>query len=131
MDCLSGKRLTALAVALICLAAAAAAGVAVTADPWEGRETASPAGLSADEHLSRARAAEQKGDVTEALAHYREAVRQRPRMVDRRSQEFLGADFEGKLRTWVSVLRNGGISAGPTALPDASYLFRRMYGGCG
>ena len=131
MDCLSGKRLTALAVALIGLAAAAAVGVAVTADPREGRETGSPAGLSADEHLSRARAAEQNGDVTEALVHYREAVRRRPRIVDRRSPEFLGADFEGKVRTWVAELRNGGISAGPTALPDASYLFRRMYGGCG
>jgi hypothetical protein len=131
LERLTGKRLTALGVVLIALAAAAAVVVSVSADPREIRETGSPDGPSADEHLSRARAAEIKGDVAEALVHYREAVRQRPRIVDRRSPEFLGADFEVKVRTWISELRKRGIPAGPTALQDASYLFRRMYGGCG
>ncbi|MBM2828131.1 MAG: hypothetical protein HW408_663 [Actinobacteria bacterium] len=131
MDRLTGKRLTALGVVLIALAAAAAVFVAVSADPLEVREAGLPDGPSADEHLSRARAAEIKGDVTEALVHYREAVMRRPRIVDRRSPEFLGADFEVKVRTWISELRKGGISAAPAALRDASFLFRRMYGGCG
>jgi hypothetical protein len=131
MEFLSGKRLTALAVALIVLAAAAAVRVAVSGDAWAPVGTASPSGPSAEEHLAQARAAERKGDVTAALAHYREAVKQRPRIVDRRSPEFLGPDFEGKIKTWVSELRKGKLPAGPTAFPDASYLFRRMYGGCG
>ncbi|MBI5419436.1 MAG: hypothetical protein HZA60_05050 [Deltaproteobacteria bacterium] len=132
MDFLAGKRLAALAVALMALAAAAAARVAVSGDPWtEPASVASAVGPSAVDHLVRARAAERRGDVTEALARYREAVRSNPRLVDRKSSEYLGSDFEGKLRSWVAGLREKKIPAGPTALPDASYLFRRMYGGCG
>ncbi len=131
MELLTGKRLTVLCLALMALASVAAVVVAVSSEQREARETGPHTGVSADEHLSRARAAELRGDVTEALLHYREAVMQRPRIVDRRSPEFLGADFESKVRMWISELRKGGISAGPTALQDASFLFRRMYGGCG
>lgn len=131
MELLTGKRLTALCLVLMALAAASAVVVAVSADRRDVRETGPLAWFSAEEHLSQAKAAELKGDVTEALLHYREAVMQRPRIVDRRSPEFLGADFESKVMAWITELRKGGISAGPTALHDASFLFRRMYGGCG
>lgn len=134
MGFLSGKRLTALGLALIAVAAAAAVRVALSGDlrPAErARVEAGGAAARADELLARARAAEGKGDVAGALSRYRMAVSLRPQLVDRRSSEYLGAAFETSLTRWVAGLRDGTIPAGPAALGDASYLFRRMYGGCG
>ena len=139
MTGLSGKRLTAVGAALIALAAAAAVRVAVpVAAGTAGRPTASAAAggapgatQSAADHVALARSAETRGDVAAALAHYRAAVASDPRCVDRRSPEFLGEAFEAKLGRWLSGMRSGRLAAGPAALEDASFLFRRMYGGCG
>lgn len=134
MEFLSGRNLTFLALALAALAAASAVHVAVSGDLRVAGEGAAGPGekaVYAGRHLALAGAADSSGDVTSALAHYRAAVAGRPQLVDRRSPEFLGAEFEEKVKAWISGLKNGKIQAGQTALPDASYLFRRMYGGCG
>lgn len=132
---LSGKRLTAIASALMLLAAAAAVRLAVTGDsgapPVASAAGGGPAGPSIDEHLATARAAEEGGDVATALAHYRAAASLDPLCVDRRSATFLGPRFEENLRRWSADLRGGRMKADPQAVRDASYLFRRMYGGCG
>lgn len=132
---LSGKRLTAIASALMLLAAAAAVRLAVSGDfrrspvaEEAGRETAGP---SIGEHLASALAAEKSGDVATALAHYRAAASLDPLCIERSSPRFLGAQFEEKIRRWAADLRGGRMKAGPAAIRDASYLFRRMYGGCG
>ncbi|GAB4369990.1 MAG: hypothetical protein Kow00128_16680 [Deltaproteobacteria bacterium] len=132
---ISGKRLTAIASALMLLAAGGAVRLllsgALRPAPApavvEGGESAS----SIDAHLAAARAAETRGDVAGALAHYREAASLDPLCVDRNSSRFLGPGFEEKLRRWSADLRSGRMKAAPAALRDASYLFRRMYGGCG
>lgn len=134
MGLLTGKWLSALAAALIALSAAAAVRIALSEGLGSGNAeiSVSPVDpLSAEDHLERARAAEGKTDVASALAHYRAAVARKPQLVDRKSPEFLGPAFERKLKDWVAELKRGKIEAGPAALPDASYLFRRMYGGCG
>ncbi|MDA8121873.1 MAG: hypothetical protein M0Z38_04810 [Deltaproteobacteria bacterium] len=134
MEILSGRNLTVLALALAALAAASAVRVAVSGDlRVAGEGAAGPAGeaVSAGRRLVLAGAAESSGDVTAALAHYRAAVAVEPRLVERGSPEFLGTEFEDKVNAWISGLKGGKIRGGPTALPDASYLFRRMYGGCG
>ncbi len=134
MEFLHGKNLSILALALAALATAAAIGVAVSGD-LRGAEGLAIGprgeGIPAGHHLAMAGAAVSSGDVTAALAHYRAAVTGKPQLVDRRSPEFLGVGFEEKVKAWISGLKSGEIRGGPTALPDASYLFRRMYGGCG
>lgn len=141
MGFLSGKRLTVLGAALIALAGAAAVRVAVSGSfPGSGTKAAAPGtaaaagtgtALSAGDHVALAFSAEKAGDVTAALSHYRAAVSADPRCVDRRSPGFLGEAFEGKLRKWIAGIKSGRIAAGPEALSDASFIFRRMYGGCG
>lgn len=156
MGFLSGKRLTVLGAALIAVAAAAAVRVAVSgafrgagppaprgtaaapgpravAGPEEaGRAAAGPgAALSAADHVGLAVSAEKRGELAAALAHYRAAVSADPRCVDRRSPGFLGEAFEEKLKVWIAGMKGGRIAAGPAALEDASFIFRRMYGGCG
>lgn len=131
---LSGKRLTAIASALMLLAAASAVRLAASGDL--GRIPTAAAGrgsegASVDEHLAGARAAEEDGDIATALSHYRAAVSLDPLRIDRSSPRFLGARFEEKVRRWAADLRGGRMREGPAALRDASYLFRRMYGGCG
>ena len=132
---LSGKRLTAIASALMLLAAAAAVRLAITGDPgappMASAAGGGPSGPSIDEHLASARAAEKGGDVATALSHYRAAASLDPLCVDRNSSRFLGPEFEAKIRRWVSDLRGGRMAAEPGAVRDVSYLFRRMYGGCG
>ncbi len=141
MGFLSGKRLTVLGAALIALAGAAAVRVAVSGGfPGAGTKaaasgTAAAAGtgaaLSAGDHVALALSAEKTGDVAAALSHYRAAVSGDPRCVDRRSPRFLGEAFEEKLRKWIAGMKSGRIAADPAALSDASFIFRRMYGGCG
>lgn len=141
MGFLSGKRLTALGAALIALAAAAAVGVAVSGGFREPGTKASAPGtadvagagsaLSAGGHVALALSSEKSGDVAAALSHYRAAVSGDPRCVDRRSPGFLGEAFEEKLKKWIAGMKSGRIAAGPAALDDASFIFRRMYGGCG
>ena len=135
MDLLSGKRLTILGAALIAAAVAAAVRVGVSgARPTRGAGTATSgaaSGMPVRDHLAMALAAEKDGNVAAALAHYRAAVSSDPRCVDRRSAGFLGEAFEEKLKGWIAGLRSGRIAAGPGALADASFIFRRMYGGCG
>ena len=149
MGFLSGKRLTVLGAALIALAAAAAVRVAVSGGlhgsaapgmPAPGGATAAPgqdalagpeAARSADGHVALALSAEKNGDLAAALSHYRAAVSADPRCVDRRSPGFLGEAFEEKLKGWIAGMKRGRIAAGPAALEDASFIFRRMYGGCG
>jgi hypothetical protein len=127
----AGKTLTVLALAMIFMSGVSAYRIAASGGPWASPFTASPPGPSADEYLLSAMDAERRGDLAEALAGYRKAVTIRPEIADRRSPEFLGSGFEEKVKTWISDLRKGKVSAGPTALPDASFLFRRIYGGCG
>jgi len=141
MGFLSGKRLTVLGAALIALAGAATVRVAVTGGfPGTGTKAAAPgtaagagtgAALSAADHMALALSAEKGGDVAAALSHYRAAVSSDPRCVDRRSPGFLGDAFEVKLKRWIAGMKSGRIAAGPAALSDASFIFRRMYGGCG
>ncbi len=144
MGFLSGNRLTILGAALIALAAAAAVRVAVSARPPGAGLPAAPesvsatvgvggagGALSADGHVARALSAERRGDLAGALAHYRAAVASDPRCVDRRSPGFLGDAFEAKLKGWIAGMKSGRIAAGPAARDDASFIFRRMYGGCG
>ncbi len=142
MDFLSGKRLTVLGAALIALAAAAAVrvgasgGLLGTAAPAAPGVVAAPAAgageaLSAGGHVALALSAETRGDLAAALAHYRAAVAADPRCVDRRSPGFLGEAFEEKLKGWIAGMKSGRIAAGPEAQDDASFIFRRMYGGCG
>lgn len=130
-----GKRLTAIATALLLIAAAAAVRLAATGglsdfhrEEAAGQESAARA---VGEHLAGALAAEERGNIAAALAHYRAAASLDPLCVDRNSSRFLGPEFEGKIRRWVADLRGGRMAAGPDAVGDASYLFRRMYGGCG
>ncbi len=130
----SGKGLSALAVAAMVLAAAALVRVAVTegiACPAGAAAPAGPAALPYGEHVALARAAESRGDVAKALGHYRAAVSLEPGCVDRRSPAWLGDPFEANLRTWIAALRADRGKGSAEALRDASFLFRRMYGGCG
>ena len=160
MGFLSGKRLTVLGAALILVAAAAAVRVAVSRGPvgagarvaggtqaapgtaagrgaGDAAATEAPTGpqpaaaSSAAGHVALAVSAEKRGELAAALAHYRAAVSADPRCVDRRSPGFLGEAFELKLRLWIAGMKDGRIAAGPAALEDASFIFRRMYGGCG
>ncbi len=141
MGFLSGKRLTVLGAALIALAGAAAVRVAVSGGlGWTGTRASAPGtaavpgareALSAGDHVALALSAEKSGDVATALSHYRAAVSADPRCVDRRSPGFLGDIFENKLRKWIAGMKSGRIAGGPEALSDASFIFRRMYGGCG
>lgn len=134
-DLLEGRKLTCAAAALMALAAVAAVrlGVSGTFSPprREGPAAARQGEARAGEFVVMAKDAEERGDVAAALSFYRKAVTQRPLLVDRRSPDFLGEAFEARLKGWIARLRRGELAAGPTALPDASYLFRRMYGGCG
>jgi len=132
MAVLSGKRLTVLGAALIALAAAAAMRVGVSGVvAWTATAAGTGAALSAGDHVALALSAEKRGDLAAALSHYRAAVSRDPRCVDRRSPGFLGEAFEAKLRKWIAGMKSGRIAAGPAALSDASFIFRRMYGGCG
>ena len=132
MAFLSGKRLTALGAALIALAAAAAVRVGASGGiAWTATASGTGAALSAGDHVALALSAEKRGDLAAALSHYRAAVSRDPRCVDRRSPGFLGEAFEAKLRKWIAGMKSGRIAAGPAALSDASFIFRRMYGGCG
>lgn len=130
-----GKRLTALATALLLMAAAAAIRLAAGGALAEFRRppgSAPESGARAfGEQLAAARTAEESGDIAAALAHYRAAASLDPLCVDRRSATFLGPRFEENLRRWSADLRGGRMKADPQAVRDASYLFRRMYGGCG
>ncbi len=135
MGILSGSRLRLLTVALMAVAAAAAVRVAVSSNPRRAIAPGTPAGLAADaasrEHVEKAVAAEREGNIAAAVAHYRAAVSLDPRCVDRRSTAFLGPAFEKKVKTWVDGMKSGRIAGGPAALSDASFIFRRLYGGCG
>ncbi len=135
---LSGGRLTVLAVFLVAASLAGAIGVAASGGlalpPAEvavqGAGTApDPAAVSSE--IARAREAESAGDVAAALSHYRAAALLDPRVVDTRSREFLGPSFERRLKGWIAGLKAGEVPGGGKALSDASFLFRRMYGGCG
>lgn len=132
---LKGRVLTALAAVLMAAAGAGAVGVAAR-EPLrlpeaEGEFSARAPGPGVAESVARAREAERLGDVTAALAWYRKAAARDPRILDRSAPGFLGEPFEVQVRAWIRGLKEGRLAAGPTALPDASYLFRRMYGGCG
>ena len=132
---LSGRKLTALGGAFLLIAAAAAVRVAVMEEMIPSAASAGPFTgnpvPSVEEHVAAALAAEEAGDVGEALSYYRAAAVLDPRCVDRLSPMFLGTGFEGKLKNWLADMRSGRITAGPSAAQDAAYLFRRMYGGCG
>ncbi len=134
-DLPGGRKLTCAAAALMALAAVAAVRLGVTgafSPPGRDVAAASREGEArAGEFVLMARDAEKRGDVAAALSFYRQAVTRRPLLVDRRSPDYLGDAFEARLKVWIAGLRRGDLAAGPTALPDASYLFRRMYGGCG
>jgi hypothetical protein len=135
---LAGGSLTVLAFLLAAGAVAAAIGVAATGDlrlpPAEAAAKGAapghdPAAVAAE--VKRAREAEADGNVAAALAHYRAAALLDPRVVDRRSPEFLGPAFEVGLKKWIAGLKAGNVAGGGKALSDAAFLFRRMYGGCG
>lgn len=158
MAFLSGKRLFALGAALIAVAGVAVVRVALSGDLRRaGTDVKSPAAavaagkgtsvdaavvpgsqgaegmgaLSTADHVALALSAEKRGDVAAALSHYRAAVDADPGCVDSRSPGFLGGEFEVKLKGWIAGIRSGRIAAGRAAMDDASFIFRRMYGGCG
>jgi hypothetical protein len=135
VESLRGKNLTVASAVLIALAAFGAArlfatGLFTVVKP-EGPEFSREAERTAEQDVLLARDAENRGNVAAALSRYRSAAMRKPALLDRRSPEFLGAAFEERLKGWIAALRRGELRAGPTAFPDASYLFRRMYGGCG
>jgi len=124
-----------MACALLLVAAAAAVRISMSGElrlpaALEANDTG-PGRASIGEHLSSARAAETRGDIEGALSQYRAAAFLDPLCLDRTSARFLGPAFEEKVRRWSADLRSGRLKAGPAAVRDASYLFRRMYGGCG
>lgn len=134
MENLSGRRLTALALALIAACAAGAIRVLAAGDLAPAEARAASAGAvppRTDEIVAQARAAERRGDVAAALSRYRAAVSMNPRLADRRAPEYLGADFEKSLARWIAGMRQGRIAADGASKENASYLFRRLYGGCG
>ena len=134
----AGGRLTVLAAFLAAASLAGALGVAASGDlrlpaaevAVQGSVTV-PDRPAATAQVALARDAETAGDVAAALAHYRAAALLDPRIVDSRSPEFLGPAFEGRLKGWIAGLKSGNVPGGGKALSDASFLFRRMYGGCG
>jgi hypothetical protein len=135
MAVLQGKGLTVLASLLAAGALAGAAGVASVghfAVPLSGEAacTADDAARAAA-MLSAAHDSEGRGDVAGALSAYRAAVAADARLADRKDPRFLGEAFERRLNEWIAGLKSGRIPAGTSAQSDASYLFRRMYGGCG
>jgi hypothetical protein len=131
---LAGRNLTFVVVLLIAAAAAAGGRIVLRG---EMRPAGRAAGTSAEgerraaESIALARAAERRGDVPEALSLYRKAASLDPRCLDRRSSLYLGPAFEESLKRWISGLRARRIAGDSAALDDASFLFRRMYGGCG
>jgi len=132
---MSGRRLTAIASVLMLVAAGSALRLALLGElrRYPGPEPAGSAetALSIGKHLASARAAETRGDIAGALSQYREAAFLDPLCLDRTSARFLGPAFEEKVRRWSADLRSGRLKADSAAVQDASYLFRRMYGGCG
>lgn len=136
MAFLSGRRLTAATAALIAAAGIAAVRVAASGDlaPRErpaAKEREEDARRRAADLVVLARKAQAEGDVAGALARFRAAVALRPQLADRGSPEFLGAAFEEQLKGWIAGMRKGAVVAPAAAFDDASYLFRRIYGGCG
>jgi hypothetical protein len=132
MTFLSGRGLT--LFSLLLAAAAAAGAVRVAADGRFALPATAVSGVpgpSAAESLALAREADRRGDVDAALSQYRKAVVADPSLADRLSPSFLGSSFEAQLKGRIEGLKSGRLKAGPSALPDASFLFRRMYGGCG
>ena len=132
------RRLTVIALVLAAGSLAGALGVAVSGDlrlPAAEISTrgtgAGPDSAAVAREVALARDAESAGEVASALAHYRAAAVLDPRIVDTRSRDFLGPAFEGRLKGWIAGLKAGKVPGGGKALSDASFLFRRMYGGCG
>ena len=132
------KGLPALAVILAAASLAGALGVAASGDlrlpSAEFSVQGAGAGTNpaaASEEVARALEAESAGNVAAALAHYRAAALLNPRVVDPRSPDFIGRAFEVRLKGWIAGLKAGKVAGGGKALSDASFLFRRMYGGCG
>jgi hypothetical protein len=132
---LHGRKLTGLTAVLAVLSLAGAGRVAAI-----GRFSLSVDGDSAcrtqdagfsQSLLMKAREAEARGDVGAALSQYRAAVVADTRLADRTDSRYLGSAFEHRLDAWVKDLKAGRLHAGPAALSDASFLFRRIYGGCG
>lgn len=130
-----GKGLTVLALLLAAASLGAAARVAAVgrfALPVSGEAACSPDDAArAQALLAKARDAEARGDLGAALSSYRAAVAADTRLADRKDARYLGAPFERRLDGWIAGLKGGRLRAGSSALSDASYLFRRIYGGCG
>ena len=135
MGMLDGRMLTVLALLLAVGALAGAGRVGATGHfgvPVSGEAACTLGEASrAQSLLEQAREAGGRGDVAAALAHYRAAVGADLRLADRKDSRYLGGAFERRLNEWIAGLKGGRIKAGKSALPDAAYLFRRMYGGCG
>ncbi len=135
MGALEGRKLTVMALLLAAAAAAGAGRVGAVGHfsvPVTGEAACAPEDVARSlSLLVQAREAERRGEVAGALSRYRAAVAADPRLADRKDPRFLGPSFERRLNEWIAGLKGGRIPAGTSALPDASYLFRRMYGGCG
>ncbi len=131
----SGRMLTGLALLLGVAALVAAGRVAAVGNfavPVTGETACAPEDANrAQTLLGQAHEAESRGDVAGALSLYRAAVAADPRLADRKDPRYLGPSFERRLNDWIAGLKGGRIKEKASALPDASYLFRRMYGGCG
>lgn len=132
---MQGKGLTLFSLLLAAAALAAAGRVAAVGNfalPVSGEAACTAADAErAQALLGQARAAEGRGDVAAALSGYRAAVAADSRLADRNDARYLGVSFERRLNEWIAGLKAGRIPSGSSALSDASYLFRRMYGGCG
>jgi hypothetical protein len=130
-----GRGLTLVALLLAAAALAAAGRVAAVGrfEPGDrGEASCSVADAArAQSLLADARRAEARGDIPAALAGYRAAVGADGRLADRNDPRFLGPGFEGRLKGWIAGFKAGTLPGASSAMPDASYLFRRMYGGCG
>jgi len=138
-----GRRLTLTAWALALLAAAGAVRLALSGDlapavafaPGEAPRNAGPGDgarrARAAALVEAGRRAQARGDLAGALACFREAVLLDGRLAERGAPGALGPAFEEDVRRWVKAIRAGTLAVPPAAAEDASFLFRRLFGGCG
>ncbi|RMG57051.1 MAG: hypothetical protein D6713_10360 [Deltaproteobacteria bacterium] len=113
-----------LAVALIVVCAAGALwyfSQVISAGTTDGK-------IGVEETLRKAASAESSGNLSLAVNLYRKAIEEKPTLCDPKAPDFLGEEFEEKVDAWVKEFRARGMKE---AYRDASYIYRKLHGGCG
>ncbi len=96
-----------------------------------GKETPGEQKSDPSAYVSLAKEYEEKGDISRALSFYRKAIEIKPTLCDPRSRDYLGENFEKKIDRWIKELKGGDGEGSKKALKDASFIFRKLHGGCG